>query len=325
MGMAPESLKPALVWEFNRRFLSDTADRRRNRLSILELIAAFVNYPLDVTPRPLEGAGSNPNVTVDPRIGAYNLRGPEGIVTHVVLRTALPPSEVALPPAGSFWVRAYGQLWVVDVPTRRKGRLGSDAANVVHMDGRGNGTSKLLYAETFPDGSALLGADMSNAFNEGTDLKIAAERHIAVDYSGACGKPLLVAVVDRVRGGGQKDWQFHTSLDDRGRDANVADTNFFVRLQPRDRRAEPTMLSGILISPAGVEPKWDPNYCRRKNPRVNRMHAVCERANADYFAVFTLGKGMPPKMQVAGTGLDAVVRVGKLELRFDGKRLVWKR
>jgi len=47
MGIAPERLRPALVWEFNRRFLPD----KLHRLSCLDLVAAFVNYPLDVTPR----------------------------------------------------------------------------------------------------------------------------------------------------------------------------------------------------------------------------------------------------------------------------------
>jgi len=37
-----------VVGEFNRRFLPD----KLHRLGCLELIAAFVHYPLSVTPRP---------------------------------------------------------------------------------------------------------------------------------------------------------------------------------------------------------------------------------------------------------------------------------
>jgi hypothetical protein len=44
--MVPEELKTALVAEFNRRFVPD----RLERLSCMGLIAAYVNYPLDVTP-----------------------------------------------------------------------------------------------------------------------------------------------------------------------------------------------------------------------------------------------------------------------------------
>ena len=44
MGMAPEGLRAPLGREFKRRFLPDTL----GRLSCLELVAAFVGYPLDV-------------------------------------------------------------------------------------------------------------------------------------------------------------------------------------------------------------------------------------------------------------------------------------
>lgn len=48
LGMAPEEIKPALAWELNRRFLPG----KLHRLGCLELIAALVHYPLDVTPQP---------------------------------------------------------------------------------------------------------------------------------------------------------------------------------------------------------------------------------------------------------------------------------
>lgn len=45
MGVAPDSLKPAVAAEFQKRYYPD----RLSQLSCLELIAAFVNYPLDIT------------------------------------------------------------------------------------------------------------------------------------------------------------------------------------------------------------------------------------------------------------------------------------
>jgi hypothetical protein len=46
LGVAPPSVKPAVAREFQKRYYPDGL----SRLSCLELIAAFVNYPLDTTP-----------------------------------------------------------------------------------------------------------------------------------------------------------------------------------------------------------------------------------------------------------------------------------
>jgi hypothetical protein len=101
LGLAPEKLKPALVWEFNRRFLPGRLDR----LSCMELVAAFVNYPLDVAPRRPDEIV--PEAAVHPRRGESHLE----------------PAQSAGAPRGGCGT-ASGVTWPIRTSIMDKGRCG---------------------------------------------------------------------------------------------------------------------------------------------------------------------------------------------------------
>jgi hypothetical protein len=46
--------------------------------------------------------------------------------------------------------------------------------------------------------------------------------------------------------------------------------------------------------------------------------------NADFFVVMTLQRGEPPPLTVTGNGMEATVRAGTQEVRFQDGRLFLK-
>ena len=54
------------------------------------------------------------------------------------------------------------------------------------------------------------------------------------------------------------------------------------------------------------------------------MFAESKAENDAFFFVATVQKGEPPKIEVQGKGLQAVVTVGKQRVRFDGEAIVFE-
>jgi hypothetical protein len=200
LQLASEPVKPFVVAEFNRRFLPGKIER----LGCRSLIAALVNYPLDVTPRPFDESLSR--VRVDRERGIYGFSGRPGTgdcSVWVFPRNSVPRQAVNyLPRAGCFRIDAFGQELVRNATREYDTFLGVGGA-------AGDGTGRVLYEDTdLGDDQAVLALDVSDACRGDTNSAVRVERHVAVDFSGRSGAPLLVAVLDRVRGVGEKTWSF---------------------------------------------------------------------------------------------------------------------
>lgn len=310
LALAPEPLKPVLLAEFNERLASGRLDRLAPR----DLIAALVTYPFDIKPR--EAPELAAGVLHHEASGSYDFHNGEALV-HAFLKASLPDQPTSsLPRAGGFHISGLGTEWVY--PQTRK----SEFENLLHVAGsEGEGVGKVLYFTPKPDGSGVVGADMSDVYSRGTDLKVQASRHFAVDYGGTSGARVLVAMVDRVRGGGQKSWRIHTVMDNY-RSIGAEGGTFFIRKAAR-RGGGGHSLTGRFIAPRDVRVTADEENRIRK-PGYRRIEGVSDAKDVDFFVVMTLQEGDPPKVTVRGTGLDAVVQVGRQEVRFDGQRLVLK-
>ena len=310
LALAPEALKPALLWEFNRRYLpGKLAD-----LSCRELVGALVSYPFDLKPQhPDEIVGK----TAEHRgSGAYDFRS-DDFLTHVFLRArwARHPTG-ALPAAGSFSLIGFDMAWAIHSGLGRASKF----ENVLDIEGSpGTGLGKLLYFNPRPDGSGTLGADMSGAYNHPTDAGIRASRHFAVDYGKRSGAPVLVAVADRVDGGGLKSWRLHPLLE-QGMAAAGEGRTFTIT---RAGRGGTYALRGLVVAPKEMRLRVSDASLIRKPP-VYRIEVVTEARQADFFIVMTVSKEAAPKITVKGEGLNAVVQVGGQEIRFDGKQLILK-
>ena len=90
------------------------------------------------------------------------------------------------------------------------------------------------------------------------------------------------------------------------------------------------VLAGTVVAPAGTKVTADEDlYKTEINYRFDHQWKKFSRqrirvpGNEFYFVVMTLGTRPAPKPAVTGSGPDAVVKVGKRTVRFDGEKVVF--
>jgi hypothetical protein len=179
-----------------------------------------------------------------------------------------------------------------------------------------------------------------------------AVRAVAVDYSGKCGAPALIALVDKIEGPGKRYWIWQEPAQ-RGRSGGY-------RLEPRkngftmhqapghhDARKPASMnltfvggsernvqTNGVLeISTAKLGKAGAGGLRRKLNlkdeaklPESTELEFGTMVPGADgesFFAVITLQHKDPPEVKhISGKGLNTVVQVGGQRVRFDGVKVV---
>ena len=169
------------------------------------------------------------------------------------------------------------------------------------------------------------------------DFGIRGRRSMAIDCSGKSGSPLLVASVDRISladvaagpaakpkelSEDEKKFQELLKKLGKGKPASrAAKEEGTVWSLPLARGAGPVdtagrqftigaangpNLAGVLVAP----------------DKLNDGTAAASAKDGTYFVVFTLQDGAPPKFELQGAGLDAVVKVGGRKVRFAGDTLL---
>jgi hypothetical protein len=154
-------------------------------------------------------------------------------------------------------------------------------------------------------------------------------RAIAFDYSGKCGAPCLMAMVDKVDGGKRKEWVWQAPTDDeakKGRDVSVkTEGNSFV-LDYGDAN-----MRGTFIAPGKVilSHKTGEGAVMATSSEIaatferNQIVARGENGTEGLFLmVATFQRGAPPEVKAEGEGLATVVRVGGQTVRLAGDRIV---
>jgi hypothetical protein len=119
-------------------------------------------------------------------------------------------------------------------------------------------------------------------------------RHVAVDLSGDCGSPVLMAIVDRCEGI-EGPWRVLLPAK-----LAASEPGRFVCGDP----AGPT-LTGWIAAPTRA-----------------RLSGGTLPAAGEYFVVMTLQPGPPPAAAVEGEGLAATIALGGRTVAFDGQRIV---
>lgn len=201
---------------------------------------------------------------------------------------------------GSFAVAGLGHLWTFGTNNR---------VQVPGMDGRAGGERTFFHAEG--DGSGVVSADLSGVYGA------AGFRSFAVDYSGVCGSPALIAVADRVEAGGRKTWRMQ------GRGQATAEGNRFTVRGPGG-----ATLSGVFLAPADVRISL-PGRKARGGPAARpgrsgyTLRATGSKGQGgSFFVVMTIQRGEAPRLRAVGKGLDAEAVVGSRRVAFDGERIV---
>ena len=151
------------------------------------------------------------------------------------------------------------------------------------------------------------------------DSGIRGFRAIGFDYSGACGAPAMLVLIDRITGGGTKLWTWTLPLGQGGPRA----------AKPAEVRVEggafvldhgDASMRATFVAPAGVRIEHKMEGIRVGDPRhgyhggVNRIKAT---GGDCFFVVATIQRGAAPEVKVDGSGLGATVTVGKRTVRFD--------
>jgi hypothetical protein len=170
------------------------------------------------------------------------------------------------------------------------------------------------------------------------DVGARAVRALAVDYSGRCGAPALVAVADRIAGSHPKTWVLNLPglVPTGGPPRAGADPSLAVEIGQGGftlRRGKAS-LRATFVAPAGVriervegKPVVDhPGApAHKSNPTVLRygLEATApDSTGGEFLVVMTLQEGDPPEVKADRQALDAVVTVGRQTVRFDGQKVL---
>ena len=208
----------------------------------------------------------------------------------------------------------YGGRRKIDVPRPEKTRVVRGGGEIV------TGGDEVTRELPLRDGHGFRAAE------NWADSGVSGLRAVAVDYSGASGAPCLMAVVDRISGGGPKVWTWQVpGAEGRNSEAPkvaVEGNTFTIRYSD-------AFLKGTVVSPAGAQLEHKAERIEIGEARhgfhgdVNRILVRGADPKAgDFLIVLTVQRKDAPAVTAEGKGLDATVKVGRQTLRFDGQKII---
>jgi hypothetical protein len=230
------------------------------------------------------------------------------------------------PRAGSFQVHGLGTSWVANSGKGGRGQLVQPFENVVEVEGAlQTGCGRILYSEAQADGSGRIGMDLSAAYSDGAAQAVQTERHVGVDYSGRSGAPALIAIVDRLKGPGKKTWTLAASSVLARPPVVEAGPRgcFSIRAEQTVRQKQTPSLRATAAWPKDRDFVVEADAAlpvKEQRPYLVKMSI--EGADAVFFVVMTIQEAKAPVCEATGEGLGAVVKIGKQQVRFDGRRIV---
>lgn len=226
--------------------------------------------------------------------------------------------------AGTFRVFGFGQAWTVAGAYERDWPRANHSVVCFPRDPV-NGTlpARATAFASWPDGSVAVTFNLDEpALRESgrgalvdyegrlrpeavEDLGIRHTRAFAVDFSGAGGTPLVLAIADRITGGGPRVWQWNYG-------------------GARARLACQVRHDGFDLGPATMNSSALPQprlRCTFLPPMPDTIHdrngIIQAAGHGDFLAVATLGYGTPPVPRAeTGTGADTAFQVGELNVRY---------
>jgi hypothetical protein len=368
----PDRWKPAALWAWHYHLGIDGKDGIAKVLARGNPAYAFVNYPLDMAPK--HPAASMPLTWEAPDFGYYGFRsgwrGEDQFITQIFLKAHATGGVWQRANAGTFRVLGLGHAWNHGPAFRLNTfRWMENVVLLPDDDVNRRACGRLIHRKLGPDGSGVATVDMGDVYasarttirtSKGRQIVvkeglyerygnvrrdfafkepgIRGLRSIAVDYSGRSGAPCLLAVVDKVRGGGRKVWTWQLGGVQMygGERGNVKPRRIDRGDLDRTRVAGNTFtidkgdanLKGTFVTPVKLEAcarmmTGDVWFKRDKQAGKGiRMHCNGVFAEGEsFFAVVTIQRGSPPPVRIEGTGLDATVTVGERTIRFDGTNL----
>ncbi len=321
-------------------------------------VYTLLHYPMDVVPRNPDGI--IPRVWEAETKGLYVFRngweGTEDIVTQLFLKSE-GEGGWRNNDAGSLRLWGLGQLWTHRGTAPGKTRLRwyetvvclPDDDNLDGMratksdfrpreDGSGSITANmdLVYAgqRTWYNekGKLQQGPLVNNRFElqrqNIVSIGITGQRALGVDYSGRCGAPALLVLVDQIDGGGRKVWNWQVPEGfDKG-DVTFSDDGFTMAKGGASLKATFISPRKINIGFTNQEVTFKPAGDRYKTKvtvalRAIQASSVPDDTDGHFMVVLTLQRGKAaPRVTSLGKGLNARVIVGGVPVRFEGNRVI---
>lgn len=333
----PAEYQPSVLWVWNHLAGVEgpgTLGRLFDpggRATPLTMAQTFIHYPLDMEPvHPQQGM---PKTWRAETFGLFAARSGyadgQEMLTQVFGKSS-PVIGWNHPNAGAIYLRGFGHEWTT-VRSERNG-VRENYSVVLLPDDEINqgGAARQTHFETWPDGSMSLTLNMRDVYarrspglvdgmflrdeSRRVDSGITGLRAVAVDYSGESGVPAVMVLVDSIRGGGRKLWTWQLPGGQVVTDGN--------RLTIRQGDAQ---LDAIFISDKPLTLRTETVNLEIGTAR-NNFHGTVRRAVAeggdDFLVVMMLRKAesAEPSVEITGTGLDAVIRIGERRYRFaDGR------
>lgn len=351
--LIPDVWKPSILWAWNRQSGGNAEKPDLRKLAAHSPISTFLHYPLDgtgkttITPRP--PGDVLPKTWEAPDYGYYVFRNSWAGQDDIIFQ-AFPRARHYLgwggPDTGTFRLQGLGQQWAIGNEGREVRRWVESVVlfpdNAEFTEG---GIAKVTYTKSDPDGSGVVSADLSelcydktakdnpryerygNIRHDGAVKPKATHlRSYGVDFSGASGAPALIVLVDKIDGANRKLWLWQA-----GDLAAVKCSGNQFTITHGD-----ATLTGTFVAPGKASVK------ALQETRISKKSAGSGAGEQDipftikavaaqgadvkdghFFMVATLQRGPAPEVKVEGMGLDAKVKVGGQQVRFDGTKIIF--
>lgn len=335
----PERYQPSVLWVWNHLTGVEGGDTMHrlfepaDQASGLTLAQTFLHYPLGMEPvHPEQGM---PKTWRADTFGLFAARSGYADSKDILMQVFAKASPIrgwSHPNAGAVHLRGLGYEW-----TTVRGERGGARENysvVLLPDDQINQAAgaRLTHFEDQPDGSLSLTLNMDDVYarrspglvdgmffrdeSRRVDSGITGLRAVAVDYSGAGGLPAVMVMVDSIRGGGRKLWTWQLP----GGQAAVEGNRLSIRQGD-------VLMDAIIISDEPLTLRTETVNVEIGSAR-NNFHGTLRRAVAeggdDFLVVVMLRKADAPEptVEITGSGLDSVVRLGERRYRFADGRVV---
>lgn len=314
-------------------------------------VLTFLNYPLDLEPESPQGI--LPLTWEAATFGYYGFRnawaGADDFIVQVFLKARYIGGWSG-ENAGTFRVLGLGHIWAHGPTDRSRCRWEESVVWLPEEDVNVGACGRLLHSKFESDGSGVVTFDLSDVYatvNPGergrkslyeryggirrasafADTGISGIRSIAVDYSGKCGAPCLIAIADRIRGGKSKVWVWQL-----GQAAGKNPVNDLSQTKVECNTFTITKgdatLRGTFILPKNVKLSAEVRNKQMVGGAASVAGKMLERPIAgvfaeggdDFFVVVTIQRGSAPEVKTEGEK----VRIGKRVLSFGDGNLIFE-
>ncbi len=340
-SVMPGEYKAGLLWAWNKAkdvtgpaTLSNLFAKADGR----EMAWTFLNYPLNIQP---EHPGTSLPVTWEsPTFGYYLFRsgwqGKDEFISQVFSKLALIKGWNH-PNAGTFRIFGFGREWVVGSYDRVGFRLQEPCVQLPDDETNQGGMGRISHLQFERNGSGTITVNLDEVYAPKQERlwdrnimrqskrfvpgSIKGLRAFAFDYSGKSGAPALAVIVDKIDGGGMREWLW--PLPEGGLAGTSISGNTFT-LQQGDASMKLTFITPQdLKLEAGTDKVAVGIIGDRHHSFEGSLTRVKARApSGHFFAVATFQRGGPPPVRIEGAGLTATITVGTQTIRFDGEKII---